>query len=161
VKEAAGGGPAGGAPPASDVANGVRGAAGAGGGGPAGGAPPAGQVGGDGDGDAGPAGAGGPGGGAFPAGAPGGEAAGGNHHGARGGAAMHRKRRGPAFYHERGNDSLHSGTTATVFQACYALLKLKIEYSIHDTAFDLILGVISEILPAGHIFPGYDTFHAP
>ena len=74
--------------------------------------------------------------------------------GAHGGPGIHRKRRGPDFYRERGNDPLHTGTAATVFQACYALLKLKIEYSIHDTAFDLILGVISDILPEGHIFPG-------
>lgn len=41
----------------------------------------------------------------------------------------------------------------TVLQASYTLLKIKVDYTIHDTAFDCMLKAMSALLPEGHFLP--------
>ena len=67
------------------------------------------------------------------------------------------KRPTGAWYASIGHHTLHKHTTITVLQASYALLKIKIDYSIHDTAFDIMLKATSAFLPKGHFLPGYAT----
>ena len=65
------------------------------------------------------------------------------------------KRPTGAWYASVGHLALHEHTEITVLQASYALLKIKIDYSIHDTAFDIMLKATSAFLPNGHFLPGY------
>ena len=59
------------------------------------------------------------------------------------------------FYISVGNLALHPHTTITVLQACYSLLKIKVDYGIHDAGFDVMLKAVSAFLPQGHYLPRY------
>lgn len=65
------------------------------------------------------------------------------------------KRPTAKFYCEVANETLHPGTQITVNQAVYCALKIKVDYNIHDIAFDSMIKFASAVLPPGHFLPGY------
>ena len=64
------------------------------------------------------------------------------------------KRPTARWYLDHGHWTLHCLTNVTVLQASYTLLKIKVDYTIHDTAFDTMLKAMSAMLPDGHFLPG-------
>lgn len=64
------------------------------------------------------------------------------------------KRPTARFYCSVANEPLHPGTTTTVNQAVYCALKIKVDYNVHDLAFDSMIKFASAILPPGHFLPG-------
>lgn len=65
------------------------------------------------------------------------------------------KRPAAKFYCEVADETLHAGTQTTVNQAVYCALKIKVDYNIHDLAFDSMIKFAAAILPPGHFLPGY------
>lgn len=67
------------------------------------------------------------------------------------------KRPTARFYCEVADEKLYPGTDVTVNQAVYCALKIKVDYNIHDLAFDSLIKFTAAILPSGHFLPGYAT----
>jgi len=58
------------------------------------------------------------------------------------------------FYCRVAGLPLHPQTEITVKQACFAALRVKIDYNVHDAAFDCLMKFAAAILPPGHFLPG-------
>lgn len=59
------------------------------------------------------------------------------------------------FYQQVSRKPIHPLTSTTVYQACYCALKIKVDYNIHDLAFDCMVKFAAAILPPGHYLPGF------